>query len=306
MNQLTAFYGLKERVLLRYREAYAYASTEWKTISSKDIQRLIDDIEESTKQRISEKWIYTHLKPTENKKLPRKDMLDILAVYCRFDSWDAFAHTVNVAEEDVIVEKRTPAKKRWFVLLGGILIGGVILFSLWKQQQSTETAELDVQKKVKVKDFYTQEEITDSTIQLFVKEKNRLKPLKINDIAATVIEKKSEIVVESPFYSEAIVEVKEAAKTIILKPDDHAMMLKAFMQSDIKDWETRKTQLNTILSADLEVLIHLQNGLGIEYMNKEEFTQKLTIPTQAIKRWQVLSLEQDNTQRITKIRIKQN
>lgn len=306
MNQLTAFYGLKERVLSRYREAYAYASTEWKTISSKDIQRLIDDIEESTKQRISEKWIYTHLKPTENKKLPRKDMLDILAVYCRFDSWDAFAHTVNVAEEDVIVEKRTPAKKRWFVLLGGILIGGVILFSLWKQQQSTETAELDVQKKVKVKDFYTQEEITDSTIQLFVKEKNRLKPLKINDIAATVIEKKSEIVVESPFYSEAIVEVKEAAKTIVLKPDDHAMMLKAFMQSDIKDWETRKTQLNTILSADLEVLIHLQNGLGIEYMNKEEFTQKLTIPTQAIKRWQVLSLEQDNTQRITKIRIKQN
>ncbi len=162
------------------------------------------------------------------------------------------------------------------------------------------------QEKVKVKDFYTQEEITDSTIQLFVKEKDQLKQLKISDIPTTVVENESEIVVESPFYSEAIVEVKEKAKTIVLKPDDHAMMLKAFMQSDIKDWETRKTQLNAILSADLEVLIHLQNGLGIEYMNKEEFTQKLTIPTQAIKRWQVLSLEQDNAKRITKIRIKQN
>lgn len=305
MNQLTAFYELKERVLLRYREVYPYASTEWKTVSSKDIQQLIDDIEQATRQRVSEKWMYTHLKPAENEKLPRRDMLDILSAYCRFDSWDAFVHTVHTAEEVVTVTKQTPTKRRLLLLLGGILLGGGLLF-YWKLQQPKGIAAFNKQEKVKVKDFYTQEDINDSTIQLFVKEKNTLKPLNINDIPATVLEKKSELIVESPFYSEAIVAIKEETKTIVLKPDDHAMMLKAFMQSDIKDWETRKVQLNTILSPDLEVLIHLQNGLGIEYMNKEEFTQKLTIPTQAIKRWQVLSLEQDTTQRIIKIRIKQN
>lgn len=305
MNQLTAFYELKERVLLRYREVYPYVSTEWKTVSSKDIQQLIDDIEQATRQRVSEKWMYTHLKPAENEKLPRKDMLDILSAYCRFDSWDAFVHTVHTAEEVVTVAKQTPTKRRLLLLLGGILLGGGLLF-YWKLQQPKGIAAFNKQEKVKVKDFYTQEDINDSTIQLFVKEKNTLKPLNINDIPATVLEKKSELIVESPFYSEAIVAIKEETKTIVLKPDDHAMMLKAFMQSDIKDWETRKVQLNTILSPDLEVLIHLQNGLGIEYMNKEEFTQKLTIPTQAIKRWQVLSLEQDTTQRIIKIRIKQN
>ncbi len=302
MDQLTAFYELKERVLARYRETYPYASTEWKNVSSKDIQQLIDDIEEATKQRISEKWIYTHLKPADNEKLPRKDMLDILSVYCRFDSWNAFAYTTKAI---VPVETQKPVKRGWIVLLVFASISGSAFF-LWKWNQPKETFGEHKQEKVKVKDFYTQEEITDSTIQLFVKEKDQLKQLKISDIPTTVVENESEIVVESPFYSEAIVEVKEKAKTIVLKPDDHAMMLKAFMQSDIKDWETRKTQLNAILSADLEVLIHLQNGLGIEYMNKEEFTQKLTIPTQAIKRWQVLSLEQDNAKRITKIRIKQN
>lgn len=305
MNQLAAFYELKKRVLLRYRETYPYASSEWKNVSSKDIQQLIDDIEEATKQRISEKWIYTHLKPADNEKLPRKDMLDILSVYCRFDSWDAFAYTLQNTETVIIADKQTPGKKRWIGFLALVLISGTAFF-LWKQNQPTKKVGVDKQETVKVKDFYTQEEINDSTIQLFVKEKDQLKPLQINNIPTTVVEHKSKIVVESPFYSEAIVEVKEERTTIVLKPDDHAMMIKAFMQSDIKDWETRKAQLNSILSADLEVLIHLQNGLGIEYMNKEEFTQKLTIPTQAIKRWQVLSMEQDNTDRITKIRIKQN
>ena len=99
--------------------------------------------------------------------------------------------------------------------------------------------------------------------------------------------------------------VKEIT-SIVLKSDDYAMMLKAFIQSDIKDWETRKVQLNNILSDELEVLIHLQNNLGIEYMNKEEFAKKLIIPTKTIKNWQILSLEQDASQKITKIRIKQN
>ncbi|MCY1307617.1 hypothetical protein D3C86_1356590 [compost metagenome] len=51
------------------------------------------------------------------------------------------------------------------------------------------------------------------------------------------------------------------------------MMLKAFMKSDIKDWETRKIQLDKILSVDLEVIVMLKNDLGIEYFNKKEFSE---------------------------------
>ena len=66
MDRLTAFYDLKQLVLLRYQETYPYVALDWSVFSSKDILQLIDDIEETTKQRISEKWIYTHLKPLQD------------------------------------------------------------------------------------------------------------------------------------------------------------------------------------------------------------------------------------------------
>jgi hypothetical protein len=304
MNQLAEFYGLKQLVLLRYQEEYPYVAEDWKQFSSKDIVQLIDSIEEATRQRISEKWIYTHLKPAENEKLPRKDMLDILANYCCFDSWDAYVFSLQptIADENSQDNNRSKSKKKWLLVLLGCILIGCWIFWYYVQDKSVSTS----QKTVSVKDYYTKEKIEDTTVQLFLKENGTLKPLPTKEIPAQEIKKQSEIVVESPFYSEAKVEIEQNTKTIVLKPDDNAMMLKAFIHADIKDWETRKIQLNNMLADNLEVLIHLQNNLGIEYMNKEEFAQKLTIPTAGIKRWQILSIEQDAQQRILKIRIKQN
>ena len=65
---------------------------------------------------------------------------------------------------------------------------------------------------------------------------------------------KSKLVIQSPFYLPKTIVINpngtttEPPKRIDLKPDDYAMMLKAFMLSDIKDWQTRKEQLNKILS----------------------------------------------------------
>ncbi|MDD2981911.1 MAG: hypothetical protein PHQ74_00850 [Crocinitomicaceae bacterium] len=301
MDQLTAFYELKKLVLLRYQETYPYVYLDWKTFSSKDILQLIEDIEENTKQRISEKWIYTHLKPEFNEKIPRKDLLDILATYVRYESWDAFAHQIS---EPLLLEKK-PQKQRWFrwwilPFIGLIALG--IYFS-WKLTRTEIEPEVKVEP-IEMKDFHTGEAIEDSAIHLFVKEKGVLAPLESKEILS--LKPETEIVVESPFYAEAKVEKKDEKTVLVLKADDYAMRLKAFIQSDIKDWETRKAQLNDILSDELEVLIHLQNNLGIEYMNKEEFAKKLIIPTKTIKNWQILSLEQDASQKITKIRIKQN
>ena len=112
------------------------------------------------------------------------------------------------------------------------------------------------QKTIQMKDFYTGEEIKDSTLHLFVKEDGILEPL--DSTKDKVLQPETEIVVESPFYSEAKVKKENKSTSIVLKSNDYAMMLKAFIQSDIKDWETRKEQLYNILSDDLEALIHLQ------------------------------------------------
>lgn len=84
MEELTVFQHLKKDVLLKYQEHYPYFEGSWKTFSSNDIQNLIELISAEVKQTVSEKWIYTHLKPEQNEKLPRKDMLDILSQFAGY------------------------------------------------------------------------------------------------------------------------------------------------------------------------------------------------------------------------------
>ena len=90
MNDLQQFQELKEKVLLKYQEQYPFFQGNWKTFSSQDIQNLIGLIEIQCKQTISEKWIYTHLKPEINSKIPRKDMLNILSEFVGYSGWDEF------------------------------------------------------------------------------------------------------------------------------------------------------------------------------------------------------------------------
>ena len=77
------------------------------------------------------------------------------------------------------------------------------------------------------------------------------------------------------------------------------------MVSDIKDWQTRKEQLNKILSDDLEVIVMLKNNVGSEYYDKNEFAQKLIVPTATVKRMKIIEVKNDSDNKIQFIRIKQ-
>ena len=77
------------------------------------------------------------------------------------------------------------------------------------------------------------------------------------------------------------------------------------MLSDIKDWQTRKVQLNTILADNLEVLVMLKDDLGAEYFNKKEFSQKMIVPTASLKKMKILEIKNDSHNKIQFIRIKQ-
>ena len=77
------------------------------------------------------------------------------------------------------------------------------------------------------------------------------------------------------------------------------------MLSDIKDWQTRKEQLNKILSDNLEVIVMLKDDLGAEYFNKSEFLQKLIVPTASLKKMKIVEIKNDANDKIQFIRIKQ-
>ena len=158
---------------------------------------------------------------------------------------------------------------------------------------------------IPVKNAFTEEQINSEEVKAVMIENDVETPIEIVDSKIQITAKESaKIVLKSPYYKDKTVVLgKGNPNEINLQPDDYAMMLKGFMKSDIKDWETRKEQLQKILADDLEVLVMLKNDLGIEYFNKQEFSEKLIVPSVALKRMKVIDIQSNEKNEIKFIRI---
>ena len=293
MTDLEFFYQLKKSVLEQYQNSYPYFHGSWKSFSTQDILNLIDDIQLTTKQTVSEKWIYTHLKPETNQKLPRKDMLDILSVYVGKSGWDEFVFNDNINDNNNV---KSGFKKKLviWVLFFGVLIAG---FFIWKFLSKEE-------QKLEFQNSFTKDSIAKEEVKAYVVEDTVEKQIDLNSSTFN-IDKATKVVLKSPFYKpkEITILPNEPIAKVELNPNDYAMMLKAFMKSDIKDWQTRKEQLNKILSDNLEVMVMLQNNLGAEYFNKQEFSQKVILPTASLKKLKIVELKQENDNKISFLRL---
>lgn len=294
MTDLEFFYQLKKSVLEQYQNSYPYFNGSWKSFSAQDILNLIDDIQLITKQSISEKWIYTHLKPETNQKLPRKDMLDILSVYVGKSGWDEFVFNGNIKENNNNFKLVFSNKIGILVLVFGVLIAG---FFIWKFLSKEE-------QKLEFQNSFTKDSIAKEEVKAYVVEDTVEKQIDLNSSTFN-IDKATKVVLKSPFYKPKVITIlpNEPIAKVELNPNDYAMMLKAFMKSDIKDWQTRKEQLNKILSDNLEVMVMLQNNLGAEYFNKQEFSQKVILPTASLKKLKIVELKQENDNKISFLRL---
>lgn len=311
MTDLEIFYQLKKSVLEQYQISYPYFNGSWKSFSSQDILNLIDDIQLYTKQSVSEKWIYTHLKPETNEKLPRKDMLDILSIYVGKSSWDEFRFNGNdniningnINDNGSIngnFNKNSDVKRNSnykFGILGLIFVLGLIGFLIWKVVSKEE-------QKLEFQNSFTKDSISKEEVKAFVVEDAIEKPIDLKSSNLN-LENGTKVVIKSPFYKqkEITISPNEPLSRIELNPNDYAMMLKAFMKSDIKDWQTRKEQVNMILSDNLEVMIMLQNNLGAEYFNKTEFAQKVILPSASLKKLKIVEIQQEKDNKISFLRL---
>jgi len=303
MTDLDLFQELKGKVLQTYKEHFPFFTGSWKTFSSQDIQKLIVLIENVCKQSISEKWIYTHLKPERNEKIPRKDMLDILSMFAGHSSWDEFKFEYK--EEEKV---QSSSNNNWLLWLGiglaTLVICALLVFFITKKP--VQEARL-----LQIKNQYNDWKVNSEEVKVYQLQDSLKTAVKVKDGAIEIngLQKKNTTLeIVSPFYKKKVVHISNsdtAIKKIDLQPNDYAMMLKAFMLSDIKDWQTRKAQLDKILSDDLEVIVMLKDDLGAEYFNKKEFSQKLIVPTSSIKRMKIVELKSDEKGIIQFIRINQ-
>jgi len=306
MNEMQHFQELKRRVLERYRQDYPYFQGDWKTFSSQDIFNLIALLEKECKETVSEKWIYTHLKPETNSKLPRKNMLHVLCRFVGVSSWDEFIYD-PLATNAVIVSKDVTnrSKRGYFWGIGSGFLLLALGYFLWPEKKVTKMP------PVKLQNQYTQETVDSTEVQVFdATNTTAVKPMTPQQFEAKVREKPLKVLVKSPFYKDTIVQIPPSSSVqtptvVALQPDDYAMMVKAFLKADITDWQKRKTQLQHILSEDLEVVVMLKGGLGAEFYNKAQFVQKLTIPTPVLKRWEIVDIKNEPDGTLKAIRIKQ-
>lgn len=299
MNPLELFYKLKQRILETYRNSYPYFQGDWRTFSSKDIRQLIDLVEEKLNERVSEKWIYTHLKPESNEKLPRKDMLDIFSRFVGYSDWEEFIFKNREKERSKISSEKRQ-KNKWIIWIGvGALIfaTGWLVYSFYLKKSNPKTIE--------IKNEFTNDPIQSDEVQVFKIDENKKEPIEITDSKIQLENTDEKIVVESPYFETKEVHINDTDNEIQLKPEDYAMVLKTFINSDLNGWEERKEKLNKILSDDLEVILLSKENLGAEYLNKTEFSEKLIIPTSETKKMKIIHLETSDQKQITFIRIQQ-
>lgn len=299
MSELENFHKLKIRILTEYQKSYPHFQGDWKNFSSKDIRQLIDLVEIRLKERISEKWIYTHLKPETNEKLPRKDMLDIFAGFVGDSDWDEFVFKNQQEENQVPAEiPVAKAKKRiswyWLLVIVPVIVFGIFHFVKKKNPQTIE-----------IKNQYTNSPVDSDEIEVYKVIENQKTPIEVVDSKVEIDNETQKILIESPYFETREIKTSKKIEKIYVKPEDYALVLKNFIQSDLKEWEDRKTKLDKILSEDLEVILILKDNLGAEYLNKSEFSGKLIVPTSETKKMKILSLETNEQKQITFIRIQQ-
>ncbi|MFC0344991.1 hypothetical protein [Epilithonimonas hispanica] len=103
------FQSLKKAVQDKYLETHSPAYddiSKWKGI---DIIYFQEDLRQKAKGNISEKTFYTYFKNNSQEKIPRIDMLNILAVYSGYSSWSDFKkkNPIITTEQRAVIEPKT-------------------------------------------------------------------------------------------------------------------------------------------------------------------------------------------------------
>ncbi|MCW4469029.1 hypothetical protein OGH69_08645 [Flavobacterium sp. MFBS3-15] len=290
MNDIALFYLLKEKILVKYREHYPYYTGTIHSFGNKDIAQLIDLIEKDCNERVSEKWVYTHLKPTENEKLPRKDMLDIFCKWTGYSNWDAYVFHHKDEHAQVMKAQKPEVQKRntkiTYMVMGiaAVIFGSAIVLT---------ASGGDV--TICLRDRYTQKEVEEGKVTLYVLDNGKKEKLTHKDGCFVIKEHKGEklVVAESPYYKADTLKIAAGTTQyeFDLQPDDYAMMMRAYMNNNADDWKKRRRQLDAVISDDAVIVEVMFDDIGVEFLNKEEFINKMTTPSKIARAMEIVEIE---------------
>lgn len=99
--EILYFEQLKKNIQAQYLETHTPENENISTWKGIDIVYFQEDLRKLAKGNISEKSFYTYFKNNSNGKLPRIDMLNLLAIYVGYQSWSEFKKKNPIAGENI-------------------------------------------------------------------------------------------------------------------------------------------------------------------------------------------------------------
>lgn len=279
---------LKQKVVANMQQLYPGINpsiADWKGQEITDFQ---EDLLIKVNAHLSEKWFYNHIK-SENKSLPRIDVLNLLCKYVGYANWDDFIFN----NSDPTKSNKTITKANRYFIIVPLLILGVmtILLLVFKflNKQDYNFSFYDV---------HTKEAITGYPIEIKLLLDNESPINYFSDSSGnfTLNTDKSiiKMAVSAPYYKTdtitRILKTFEKEQKIGLYPNDYALIIHYFSQMNVDDWQKRRNYLTKIIDdgAMIYQVLNDQNARGMELYNKEEFINKLTMPSGSLKNIEIL------------------
>lgn len=291
MNQdsLTYFEALKQQVVATFKQNYAASNdiSEWK---GETIVLFQEDLFERTKAKVSEKWFYTYFKNTPE-KLPRIDMLNILCNYVGEENWDSFKAT------QVVPSKGTSSKKLSKILmaLAFVPLAAYVFFSgFMNSSNEFKFCFIDEDKREAIKN-------TELDIKVLRDDESPIY-LKTDPSGCFSFESKNEyiqFVVSSPYYKTDTIYRhinSHHDETVRVKVDDHALMLHYLQMGDKAAWEQHRKELSKLFADNAKIYQVYPNSMNVEFYSREDFIDKLSLPTKGLKNIEILKKVYKNNQ----------
>jgi len=279
---------LKQKIVATMKQTYPGINpsiSEWKGQEITDFQ---EDLLIKVNAHISEKWFYNHIK-SKSKSLPRIDVLNLLSKYAGYANWDDFVHKNNTQ----LPRDKPLSKANWVFIVLPLLVILVmaILFLLFKHFSTREY-------KFTFYDAYTRETITGNHVEIKVLSEDESPTAYFSDTSGDFVLKTDKsilkMVVGAPYYKTdtitRILKKFETNQKISLQANDYALIIHYFSVMDVDDWQKRRSHLANIFddAAIIYQVLNDENAPGMEIYNKEEFIDKLTMPTSSLKHIEIL------------------
>ena len=290
----TYFENLKRGIVATMQQTYPGINPSISSWKGQDITDFQEDLLLKVKGQISEKWFYTHIK-ADSQSLPRIDVLNMLCKYAGYANWeDLKFRNTDLDQGPLILTK----SNRLFILVPAAGLVFMILFYLFFKLVNTR------QFTFTFFDADTKETIDQSVIEIVILSDDESPVNLMSDSLGRIRFKTDKsvirMIVKSQYYYPdtltRILKKFNPAEKIGLHLNDYALMIRYFSEMNIDDWQKRREQLNAIFDEKAVIYqVHSgKNGPGMALYNKQEFIDKLTMPTGSLRQIEVLDTKYFN------------